>query len=57
LNGNEYLAPLTEAEIRYTNQGELGANERLACQVKIHGDVAIEVPEDGKLPHMQYSSE
>ncbi len=55
LSGHENLAPLTPAEERYVEQGALKPTERLACQVIIHGDVMLEVPEEGKLPHLKYS--
>src|SRR5688572_3711802 len=50
LKGVENLEPKTEAELRYENQGLIMSNERLACQVKIIGDVTIKVPDEGKLP-------
>jgi len=57
VRGSENMNPRTDVEIRYANRGELGTNERLVCQVEIQGDVVIEVPESGKMPHMQYSGE
>ena len=54
VEGAENLEPLTAAEWKYRGQGLLNDNERLACQVKLHGDVVLEVPDEGKLPHMKY---
>jgi 2Fe-2S ferredoxin len=56
LKGSENLSSKTTAEINYVQDGALGKNERLACQVKIKGDVCVAVPEEYKLPHMKYSS-
>ena len=53
--GEDNILPFTEAELRYRSKGFLLANERLACQAKITGDVVIRVPDDSKLPHIQYS--
>ncbi len=55
LQGEENLEPRTNAELLYESQGLLLDNERLACQVKITGDVTICVPEENKLPHLKYS--
>ena len=55
LEGLDNFEPLTEAEQRYERQGALRANERLACQARIKGDILIRVPEEGKLPHIRYS--
>jgi 2Fe-2S ferredoxin len=56
LQGTQSLEPKTLAELQYEKQGLLSENERLACQVKINGNVTILVPEECKLPHMKYSS-
>jgi 2Fe-2S ferredoxin len=55
VQGKENLEPKTKAELLYENQGLLLENERLACQVRITGDVVIRVPEESKLPHLTYS--
>ena len=55
ISGSENFAPLTSAEIRYLQAGELMAGERLACQARLTGNVVIRVPEEGKMPHMKYS--
>ena len=55
LQGAENIEPKTPAELRFENLGQLFKNERLACQAKITGDVVVLIPEEGKLPHVQYS--
>jgi 2Fe-2S ferredoxin len=55
LGGAEYLGPKTAAEMSYMRKNELGANERLACQCVVTGDVCISVPEEAKLPHVSYT--
>lgn len=56
LKGGDALGGQTEAEMKYTRDGLLLENERLACQVKIGSDLTIRVPEDSKLPHMKYTA-
>jgi 2Fe-2S ferredoxin len=56
VEGAENLEAQTPAELKYKNSGLLADNERLSCQVKIKGNVSVLVPEEGKLPHMKYSS-
>ncbi|MBX2961592.1 MAG: (2Fe-2S)-binding protein [Cyclobacteriaceae bacterium] len=56
LEGAGNLTDYTLAEERYTKQGLLRPGDRLACQVKVQGDIVIEVPESGKFPHMMYRS-
>ena len=55
LEGTENLSTETKPELKYRAQGLLRINERLACQVKIIGDVRISVPEECKLPHLLYT--
>lgn len=55
LEGAEHFSPPTEAEQRYAQEGALLPGERLSCQVRIHGDVVIAVPEESKLQHVRYS--
>lgn len=55
--GNEFLTEVTAAETRFINMGALKPNERLTCQVMIKGDIAIRVPKQYQLPHMQYNDE
>lgn len=56
LQGGESLGQLTPAEKRYSDEGLLLPNERLACQVRVTGDLIIRVPDDTKLPHISYTS-
>ena len=56
VEGAENLIPKSPAELRYESQNQLAANERLCCQAKLlQGDLIVEVPEESKLPHVQYS--
>ena len=55
LEGQENLETKTTAELRYEGLGLLANHERLACQVKVNGDITVLIPEEGKLPHMKYS--
>jgi len=54
VSGMENISHLTPAELRYRSEGSLAPNERLACQVRIKGDIIIRVPEESKLPHVKY---
>jgi 2Fe-2S ferredoxin len=56
IEGSVELSHLTSAEIQYRESGQLSSQERLACQVKVHGDIVIDVPEENKLPHLEYDS-
>jgi 2Fe-2S ferredoxin len=55
MSGGENLTPNTPAELKYRSLGLLLSNERLMCQVRTKGDLILKVPDDSKLPHMQYS--
>ncbi|GAB3199251.1 2Fe-2S ferredoxin [Pontibacter aydingkolensis] len=56
VQGMEHLGPLTEGEKRYRSNHRLKDNERLTCQCTLeNGDVTGKVPEQTKLPHMNYS--
>jgi ferredoxin, 2Fe-2S len=55
VKGMDQLGPQTAAEKDYLRQGLLDANERLACQAKVLGDIRVRVPDDSKLPHVRYS--
>lgn len=55
VDGADHIAPLTKAEEQYRVQNLLQDNERLACQAIVLGDIVISVPDDCKLPHLQYS--
>jgi 2Fe-2S ferredoxin len=54
LSGDEHLSLLSPAEIKYRTQGLLKENERLACQTRLTGDVEVKIPEECKLPHLNY---
>jgi ferredoxin, 2Fe-2S len=52
--GSDNLPPLNTAEERYKSMGALADDERLSCQVILQGDITIQVPDEYKLPHVQY---
>ena len=54
LEGSENLSAPSEAELRYLAAGRIRSTQRLACQVKVTGDVLISVPPCGRLPHISY---
>jgi ferredoxin, 2Fe-2S len=56
LEGLHNLEPLTTGEQRIARQVPLRQNERLSCQAIVTGDIIIRVPDENKLPHIQYSS-
>ncbi|CAN5199801.1 hypothetical protein BH09BAC3_BH09BAC3_02850 [soil metagenome] len=53
--GMENLSSLTPAEKKYGLLGLLKNDERLACQVKVLGDITVRVPDDSRLGHMKYT--
>jgi Ferredoxin len=55
VKGADHLTPPSPAEIRYSQQGALKPNERLACQSRLKGEITIRVSDEYKLPHVQYS--
>lgn len=55
VEGASHIAPLTQAEERYRQQNLLQQDERLACQAIVLNDIVISVPDDCKLPHLNYS--
>jgi ferredoxin, 2Fe-2S len=55
IEGHHNLGPVTPAEERYKRLNALKEGERLACQVRVTGNIKIKVPEEGKLPHIKYS--
>lgn len=55
LQGLEHFDAITEAEQRFINLNKLQPNERLACQATIFDDVVVEVTEENKLPHLNYT--
>lgn len=54
IEGHEHFSQVTPAESRYRAIGALRSTERLSCQVRVLGDVTIAVPEESKLPHIEY---
>jgi ferredoxin, 2Fe-2S len=57
IRGAGNLTRRTGPESKYHLQGALRANERLACQAKVAGDVCIAAPREYQLPHVRYSDE
>lgn len=55
LSGMSHLSDVTPHEQRLLNFNKLHTNERLTCQAYVQGNVSLEVPEDTKLPHINYS--
>ncbi len=55
ISGSEMLSVPSKVEEKYVQIGGLKPGERLACQVLVAGDIVIRVPEEGKLPHIEYS--
>ncbi|ERM83529.1 hypothetical protein P872_00190 [Rhodonellum psychrophilum GCM71 = DSM 17998] len=54
--GFENLSPLTDSEEYFRGNGRLKVDERLSCQAKLmYGELSIKVPEEQKLPHLDYS--
>jgi 2Fe-2S ferredoxin len=53
--GHDHLSAKTEAEHRYLKLRALEKDERLCCQAKINDSIRIRVPDECKLPHVQYS--
>ena len=66
IHGMENLTPASPAEKKYALEGQLQKDERLACQVRLvpspipivigTASLVIRVPEDSKLPHVNYTS-
>lgn len=55
LDGHGQLSVLSDFEQKMRQAHRLGIDERLACQCTLDGDITVEVPEDCKLPHLQYT--
>ncbi len=49
ISGMSHLSPITEEEKRISNRLQMKPDERLACQAKILGDVAVFVPEESRV--------
>jgi ferredoxin, 2Fe-2S len=56
VEGMDLLTPLTPTEVKYRSLGQLAENERLSCQTRATGSCRIRVPEESKMPHMEYTS-
>jgi 2Fe-2S ferredoxin len=53
--GLESLEAPNGAEKKLIELGRLSANERLACQTKLNGDIEVSVGDKNKFPHINYS--
>lgn len=56
VDGNTNLSLKTEAELQYTEAGQLLKSQRLACQARPLNNVAISVPDKNKLPSINYTN-
>jgi ferredoxin, 2Fe-2S len=56
VEGMDQLSSLTPAELKYRSLGQLAENERLTCQTRALGSCRIRVPDQSKMPHMDYTS-
>jgi 2Fe-2S ferredoxin len=56
VEGMDQLSRLTPAELKYRSLGQLAENERLTCQTRALGSCRIRVPDESKMPHMDYTS-
>lgn len=54
-SGLASFGDLKESEQKFVDLGRLGANERLACQNCLNGDIEVSVGEKNKFPHISYS--
>tara|TARA_B100000676_G_scaffold272437_1_gene290445 strand:- start:17081 stop:19141 length:2061 start_codon:yes stop_codon:yes gene_type:complete len=48
-SSNDHLTPLTDAEQRQSDSGLLKEGRRLSCQVRIGGDLVVDVPEESQV--------
>lgn len=55
VSGADQLGDFSEAEKRFIKLGRLRKGDRLSCQVVVRGDVTLKVPDEYKLPHLDYS--
>lgn len=53
--GMENISERTRPEQKYADMGLLTADQRLACQCTLLGDIVIKVPDQYKLPHVTYT--
>ena len=56
IEGMDQLSRLTPAELKYRSLGQLAETERLACQTRALGPCRIRVPDESKMPHLDYTS-
>ena len=54
IGGMENLSEPSESEMNYQLMKRLAADERLACQCTLLGDITIRVPASCQLPHLDY---
>ena len=54
VEGKENLSPRSEVENSFLQQKRLQPDERLTCQTKAAGDVAVVVPKKVRLGHVEY---
>lgn len=55
LSGLDHITPRSPFEKKCVEKGFLQKEERLACQCRPKGTVTISVPNETKLPHLNYS--
>jgi len=48
-SSQDHLTPMTDAEERQRESGLLKENRRLSCQVRIGGDLVVDVPEESQV--------
>lgn len=56
ISGMENLTSPSPFEQKCIVKGLLDAEHRLACQCAVVGNIRIKVPDENKLPHMDYSN-
>jgi 2Fe-2S ferredoxin len=54
LEGEKNLNDLTRSEQVWRERSLLDKKQRLACQSTLDGDITIQIPEENKLPHLEY---
>ncbi|MGK7392167.1 MAG: 2Fe-2S iron-sulfur cluster-binding protein [Candidatus Cyclobacteriaceae bacterium M2_1C_046] len=55
LEGMDKISELSPFEKKCRDANLLNEDHRLTCQCRAMGDIIIKVPEENKLPHMEYS--
>ena len=56
ITGMDNISELTVNEEKFRRLKMLKMNERLACQCRINDDIEVEVCDENKLPHLNYSN-